>query len=86
MPTGGGKTVRKDRKMKVSVILDDKTVHVSCDGGEYMSDLISTPWLLVIEAIAENGNTVEITDVRKHRKSHQRNLTMIPAIVSYLDI
>ena len=66
----------KSKIHKIRAVLNDSTVSVQRGNGESANSPVSNCWLWILDAIAfPEENEIEIIDVRKHRQSHQRDMS-----------
>ena len=67
----------ENKKMPIKVIIEDNSIAVRCCGGDWLVGDLDNRWLWVLSAIAfPDENSIEISDRRKNRQSHQKDMTM----------
>lgn len=67
---------KKERKTPIEVWIEDGEIAVRCDHGEWHIGDIDNRWLWVLSAVAfPEEHTIKITDNRKHRQDHQKDMT-----------
>ena len=67
---------KNTKKMPIDVVVEDDRIAVRCCNGEWLVGGIDNRWLWVLGAIAfPDEHTISITDVRKNREDHQKDMS-----------